>query len=94
MLVLRLANLCVQYLYYHRMSYPFLSGQGDLEPDEDPMENFEDPEYDETLFDKIPEDFRDFTLEKIVRTPIHLENFRQFLQVISLLSENVARFYR
>ena len=62
----------------------FLSVQGDLEPDEDPMENFEDPEYDETLFDKIPEDFRDFTLEKIVRTPIHLENFRQFLQVISL----------
>ena len=26
----------------------FLSGQGDLEPDEDPMENFEDPEYDES----------------------------------------------
>ena len=55
--------------------------QGDLEPDEDPMENFEDPVYDESLFDDIPEDFKDFSLEKIVRTPIHLENFRQFLQV-------------
>lgn len=52
-----------------------------MEPDEDPMENFEDPVYDESLLEGIPEEFREFTLEKIVRTPIHLENFRQFLQV-------------
>lgn len=61
-----------------------LNEQGDLQPDEDPMENFEDPVYDESLFEEIPEDFKDFTLEKILRTPIHLENFRQFLQVWSL----------
>ena len=88
MFVLRLAKSCVLTVtatkWWVTRVILSLSGQGDLEPDEDPMENFEDPEYDETLFDKIPEDFRDFTLEKIVRTPIHLENFRQFLQVISL----------
>ena len=52
-----------------------------MEPDEDPMENFEDPVYDEALFDEIPEEFREFSLEKVIRTPILLENFRQFLQV-------------
>lgn len=61
-----------------------LTSQGDLEPDEDPMENFEDPVYDESLMDEVPEDFRDFTLDKIIRTPIHLENFRQFLQVVQI----------
>jgi len=55
--------------------------QGDLQPDEDPMENFEDPVYDESLLEAVPEDFRDFSLDKIIRTAIHLENFRQFLQV-------------
>lgn len=45
------------------------------------MENFEDPVYDESLLDDIPEEFKEFSLDKIIRTPIHLENFRQFLQV-------------
>lgn len=47
---------------------------------EDPMEGYKDPVYDPTLIDKIPEDFRDFTFEKLVRTPIYLETYRQFLQ--------------
>lgn len=61
-----------------------------MELDEDPMANFEDPIYDEALFDAVPEDFKDFTLEKVLRTPIHLENFRQFLQVRSCLLSPIA----
>lgn len=83
-LYINLKCLYVEYSYIYaptNQAYSTDIVQGDLEPDEDPMENFEDPVYDESLFDDIPEDFKDFSLEKIVRTPIHLENFRQFLQV-------------
>ncbi|XP_078317128.1 regulator of G-protein signaling 22-like isoform X5 [Crassostrea virginica] len=46
---------------------------------EDPMEGYEDPVYDETLLEKIPEEFRDFTLEKLVHNRIEVENFKLFL---------------
>lgn len=49
-----------------------------LTPD-DPMEGYEDPVYDETLLEKIPEEFRDFTLEKLVHNRIEVENFKLFL---------------
>ncbi|XP_041356675.1 regulator of G-protein signaling 22-like isoform X3 [Gigantopelta aegis] len=46
---------------------------------EDPMEGYKDPVYDESLFEKIPEEFRDMTLEQLVHNRIELEHFRQFL---------------
>ncbi|ELU18295.1 hypothetical protein CAPTEDRAFT_185777 [Capitella teleta] len=46
---------------------------------DDPMEGYQDPIYDETLIDQIPPEFRDFTLEKLVRNRIELEHLRSFL---------------
>ena len=43
------------------------------------MEGYKDPQYDETLLEKIPEEFRDMTLEQLVHNRIELEHFRQFL---------------
>ena len=43
------------------------------------MEGYEDPLYDEALLANIPEEFRDFTLEKLVHNRIELEHFRNFL---------------
>jgi len=45
----------------------------------DVMEGYEDPLYDEALLANIPEEFRDFTLEKLVHNRIELEHFRNFL---------------
>jgi hypothetical protein len=33
---------------------------------EDPMEKYEDPVYDSSLLDKIPDEYKDYTLEKLV----------------------------
>jgi hypothetical protein len=52
--------------------------QRSLTPD-DPMEGYEDPVYDLILLDRIPEEFREFTLDKLVHNRIELEHFRQFL---------------
>ncbi|XP_064626526.1 regulator of G-protein signaling 22-like isoform X3 [Lineus longissimus] len=52
--------------------------QRSLTPD-DPMEGYEDPVYDPILLDRIPEEFREFTLDKLVHNRIELERFRQFL---------------
>ncbi|XP_074640881.1 regulator of G-protein signaling 22-like [Tubulanus polymorphus] len=46
---------------------------------EDPMEGYEDPVYDPSLFDRIPPEFHEFTLDKLVYNRIELEHFRQFL---------------
>ena len=43
------------------------------------MEGYEDPIYDETLMEKIPEEFREYSLEKLVHNRIELEHYRQFL---------------
>ncbi|XP_052776517.1 regulator of G-protein signaling 22-like isoform X2 [Mya arenaria] len=45
----------------------------------DVMEGYEDPAYDETLLSNIPEEFKDYTLEKLVHNRIELEHFRNFL---------------
>ena len=47
-------------------------------PDED-QEEYKDPVYDEGLLLKVPEEFRDWTLEKLVHNRMELEHFRQFL---------------
>ncbi|XP_064604416.1 regulator of G-protein signaling 22-like isoform X3 [Liolophura sinensis] len=46
---------------------------------EDPMEGYEDPVYDESLLEKIPEEFRDYSLDKLIHNRLELEQFRQFL---------------
>ncbi|CAH1803041.1 unnamed protein product, partial [Owenia fusiformis] len=46
---------------------------------EEPMEGYEDPVYDEALLEKIPEEFREFNLEKLVHNRIELEHYRVFL---------------
>ena len=43
------------------------------------MQDYEDPVYDESLLEKIPKEFLDCTLEKLVHNRIELEHFRQFL---------------
>ncbi|XP_052256163.1 regulator of G-protein signaling 22-like isoform X3 [Dreissena polymorpha] len=45
----------------------------------DIMEGYEDPVYDETLLANIPDEFKDYTLEKLVHNRIELEHFRNFL---------------
>ncbi|XP_053393937.1 regulator of G-protein signaling 22-like isoform X3 [Mercenaria mercenaria] len=45
----------------------------------DVMEGYEDPVYDEALIENIPEEFKDYTLEKLVHNRIELEHFRNFL---------------
>lgn len=47
---------------------------------EDPMEKYEDPVYDSSLLDKIPDEYKDYTLEKLVGNRIELENFQVFLK--------------
>ena len=49
------------------------------------MAGYADPVYDESLLEQIPEEFRDFSLEKLVHNAIELEHFRVFL------AENYAR---
>ncbi|WAR24165.1 RGS22-like protein [Mya arenaria] len=56
-----------QKTYHKRVSTP------------DVMEGYEDPAYDETLLSNIPEEFKDYTLEKLVHNRIELEHFRNFL---------------
>ena len=43
------------------------------------MEGYQDPVYDDSLMEKIPDEFREFTLEKLVHNRIELEHFRLFL---------------
>ena len=43
------------------------------------MEGYQDPVYDEALLQNIPEQFKDYTLEKLVHNRIELEHFRNFL---------------
>ena len=43
------------------------------------MMGYQDPIYDDSLLESIPEEFRDFSLEKLVHNRIELEHFRQFL---------------
>lgn len=49
-----------------------------LTPDE-PMEGYEDPVYDPAAWEAVPEEFRDYTLEKLVHNRLELEHFKQFL---------------
>ncbi|GFN79075.1 regulator of G-protein signaling 22 [Plakobranchus ocellatus] len=49
-----------------------------LTPD-DPMEGYVDPVYDESVLERIPERFRDWTLDKLLHNRIELEHFRLFL---------------
>ncbi len=49
------------------------------ESPDDPMAGYQDPVYDETVFDRIPEEFQDYSLENLVHNRIELEHFRQFL---------------
>ena len=43
------------------------------------MEGYEDPVYDENIIKKIPEEYQNYTLEKLVHNRIELEHFRLFL---------------
>ena len=45
----------------------------------DMMEGYHDPVYEEALLQNIPEQFKDYTLEKLVHNRIELEHFRVFL---------------
>ncbi|KAK7502187.1 hypothetical protein BaRGS_00006551 [Batillaria attramentaria] len=49
-----------------------------LTPDE-PMDGYEDPVYDPAAWEAVPEEFRDYTLEKLVHNRLELEHFKQFL---------------
>ncbi|XP_070194884.1 regulator of G-protein signaling 22-like isoform X2 [Littorina saxatilis] len=49
-----------------------------LTPDE-PMEGYDDPVYDPAAWEAVPEEFRDYTLEKLVHNRLELEHFKQFL---------------
>ena len=51
---------------------------------DDPMAGYQDPVYDPSLLERIPNEFKDYSLEKLVHNRIELEHFRQFL------SENYA----
>ena len=43
------------------------------------MAGYSDPVYDDTLFNQIPEEFREYSLEKLVHNRLELEHFRVFL---------------
>ena len=43
------------------------------------MEGYEDPVYDESLIEKIPPEFREWTLDKLVHHRLELEHFKQYL---------------
>lgn len=43
------------------------------------MARYRDPVYDDSLLDKIPEEFREYTLTNLVHNRIELEHFRRFL---------------
>ena len=43
------------------------------------MEGYHDPVYDAALIKNIPEQFKDYTLEKLIHNRIELEHFRNFL---------------
>ncbi|KAL3869360.1 hypothetical protein ACJMK2_042052 [Sinanodonta woodiana] len=65
--------------YVHHLQRKGLIKERVLTPD-DPMEGYSDPVYDESLLEQISEDFRDYTLEKLVHNRIELEHYRQFLE--------------
>ena len=44
------------------------------------MANYSDPVYDESLFDKIPEEFKNYDLMKLARNRIEMEHFQRFLE--------------
>lgn len=54
------------------------TGQRPATPDE-AEDGFEDPVYDPEVWKAVPEEFQDYTLEKLVHNRIELENFNQFL---------------
>lgn len=39
----------------------------------------DDPVYDPAVWDEVPEEFHDYTLEKLVHNRLELEHFKQFL---------------
>ena len=43
------------------------------------MEDYKDPVYDDTLLEKVAEEFKDWSIEKLVHNRIELEHIRQFL---------------
>ena len=43
------------------------------------MDGYQDPVYDDALWDDIPAEFHNFGLEKLVHNRIELEHLRQFL---------------
>ena len=43
------------------------------------MEDYKDPVYDEAILEKVPEEFKEWSLEKLVHNRLELEHFRQFL---------------
>ncbi|CAL1544272.1 unnamed protein product [Lymnaea stagnalis] len=49
-----------------------------LTPD-DPMEGYKDPVYDDSILQRVPAEFREWSLDKLVHNRIELEHFRQYL---------------
>ena len=43
------------------------------------MEGYEDPVYDEALWDKLPSEFREWNLDKLVHNRLELEQFKNYL---------------
>ena len=43
------------------------------------MEGYQDPVYDPSLLNRIPPEFQEFTLDKLVHNRLELEHFREFL---------------
>jgi hypothetical protein len=63
-----------------------------LTPDE-PLEGYEDPVYDPAAWDSVSEEFRDYTLEKLVHNRLELEHFKQFLaEKVSWRSQSQSLF--
>ncbi|KAH9499861.1 hypothetical protein Btru_076784, partial [Bulinus truncatus] len=50
-----------------------------LTPD-DPMEGYKDPVYDDSILQRIPPEFKHWTLDKLIHNRIELEHFRQHLK--------------
>uniref|UniRef100_A0A2C9JRT5 RGS domain-containing protein n=2 Tax=Biomphalaria glabrata TaxID=6526 RepID=A0A2C9JRT5_BIOGL len=50
-----------------------------LTPD-DPMEGYKDPVYDDSVLQRIPSEFKHWTLDKLIHNRIELEHFRQHLK--------------
>jgi hypothetical protein len=43
------------------------------------MEGYEDPVYDESLWERLPPEFQDWNLDKLVHNRLELEHFKNYL---------------